>query len=139
MSIFSEGIHEGRRFLPAAITAEIHGLTQKVAILEAENADLKRALGQSHDATRIDALRRKWRFTTREAEYVLTLYAAHPRVMTKGALMDALYLDRTNEPEIKIIDIWACKIRRKAGFLHTVWAQGYRLSDAALIQIGEAI
>jgi len=56
------------------------------------------------------------------------------RVMTKEKLLDALYWDRPNdEPEIKIIDVFVCKLRKKLKPLgleiSTNWARGYGLVE----------
>lgn len=66
-------------------------------------------------------------------------FAAHPgRVLSKEVLMDNLYALRTDDPpEIKIIDVFICKLRKKIGethpdaekFIDTVWGQGYRLTS----------
>lgn len=57
---------------------------------------------------------------------------------TKDQLLSALYsLSVDEEPEIKIIDVFVCKIRKKLNEMHpglgrcieTVWGQGYRLNE----------
>jgi two-component system cell cycle response regulator CtrA len=57
-------------------------------------------------------------------------------LVTKEAAMLALYADRPNEePEIKIIDVFVCKLRRKLKPLgieiETKWGHGYQLADAS--------
>jgi two-component system cell cycle response regulator CtrA len=56
-----------------------------------------------------------------------------PRVLTKEAAMEWLYQfipDR--EPEIKIIDVYVCKVRKKLDpigvRIDTVWGKGYALA-----------
>jgi two-component system, cell cycle response regulator CtrA len=54
---------------------------------------------------------------------------------TRELIMTALYHQRgADEAEMKIIDVFACKVRKKlkplAIEIHTVWGRGYRL-DAA--------
>ena len=53
---------------------------------------------------------------------------------SKQNLMDALY-GGMDEPELKIIDVFVCKLRRKLGegmphdeVIETVWGQGYKFA-----------
>tara|TARA_B100000508_G_scaffold136238_1_gene129006 strand:+ start:1337 stop:2029 length:693 start_codon:yes stop_codon:yes gene_type:complete len=58
-------------------------------------------------------------------------------VRTKENLMSAIYRLNEDEAEIKIIDVFVCKIRKKLDRLHpglgkciqTIWGQGYKLED----------
>lgn len=57
------------------------------------------------------------------------------RVQTKQDLMDALYsASADDEPEIKIIDVFICKLRKKLreagadGLIDTMWGRGYRFN-----------
>lgn len=57
-------------------------------------------------------------------------------LVTKEMAMVGLYGDRPDlDPEIKIIDVYICKARKKLkGFgveIETVWGRGYRLSAAS--------
>ena len=52
-------------------------------------------------------------FTPRESVIIRTLVAANGRVVTRRGLMAAVYHCAANEPDIKIIDIFICKIRKK--------------------------
>lgn len=69
--------------------------------------------------------------TRQEFDILEALRSAAPRMMTKEALLAALYQLRSDEPEIKIIDVWICKLRKKLKPLgvniETVWGRGYRL------------
>lgn len=55
--------------------------------------------------------------------------------MSSGLLLDMLYSAAIDQPEIKIIDVFICKVRKKlrdagaAGIIETVWGRGYRLAD----------
>lgn len=58
------------------------------------------------------------------------------RVLTKEMLLDALYWDRRSDkevPEIKIIDVYVCKLRKKLKPLGleitTHWGRGYGLAE----------
>ncbi|MCV9940937.1 helix-turn-helix domain-containing protein [Boseaceae bacterium BT-24-1] len=56
--------------------------------------------------------------------------------LTKGQIMSALYVGRMDgeEAEIKIVDVFVCKIRKKLKpyglTIETLWGQGYRISPA---------
>ena len=68
--------------------------------------------------------------TLMEARLMRALAEKSDRLVSKSALMDALYFDRAEEVEPKIVDVLVCKIRRKvrgsAWAIETVWGQGYR-------------
>lgn len=81
--------------------------------------------------------------TAQEARLVVTLKAAAGRVVSKDHLLAQLYQARPNEiPEIKIIDVFVCKARKKlAGSpftIETVWGKGYRLVDSARAEASPA-
>ncbi len=74
-------------------------------------------------------------FTRREIDMLMILASAAGRLVTKEVLLKNMYLVESDEPEIKIIDVFVCKIRAKldaeqAGLsdvLKTEWARGYLL------------
>jgi two-component system, cell cycle response regulator CtrA len=56
-------------------------------------------------------------------------------VLTKAMFLDYLY-GGTDEPELKIIDVFVCNLRKKLAqatggnhYIETVWGRGYVLSD----------
>jgi two-component system, cell cycle response regulator CtrA len=58
-------------------------------------------------------------------------------VVTKEMFLDYLY-GGMHEPEIKIIDVFVCHLRKKLAqatggklYIETVWGRGYRLCDPA--------
>jgi two-component system, cell cycle response regulator CtrA len=61
-------------------------------------------------------------------------------VLTKEAFLNHLY-GGMDEPEIKIVDVFICKLRKKLakfGVTHligTVWGRGYMIRDAASVSI----
>jgi DNA-binding response OmpR family regulator len=70
------------------------------------------------------------RFTKRQARIVCALKKAGGRYVSRGALMDALYFDRVDDPpEDKILDIWICKIRQRLlnHRIETLRGVGWRL------------
>ncbi len=61
------------------------------------------------------------------------LYLRKGSVVSKESFLDHLY-GGMDEPEMKIIDVFICKLRKKienAGashpFIETVWGRGYRV------------
>lgn len=62
-------------------------------------------------------------------------------VLTKEAFLNHLY-GGMDEPEMKIIDVFICKLRRKLGqagadnLIATVWGRGYMVRDPAPSQAG---
>lgn len=75
--------------------------------------------------------------TGQEAKFLLAL--ADGGLKSKEQLINALYWDRPNDvPVIKIVDVFACKVRKKlAGtgiVINTVWAGGYYLTGKEKLQ-----
>lgn len=100
------------------------------------------------------------RFTRHERAMVECLFSAKGRAITKQAVLDYMYpVNADDAPEIKILDVYLCKIRQKLaakpdvgrlieakGFptvFETVWGQGYRLVHSASLgefeDVGAAI
>jgi two-component system cell cycle response regulator CtrA len=56
--------------------------------------------------------------------------------LTKEMFLNHLY-GGTEEPELKIIDVFMCKLRKKLSlggenYIHTVWGRGYVMRDPAV-------
>lgn len=72
------------------------------------------------------------KLTKKEAALLLAILR-RGAVCTKEHLLTELYAGM-DEPEMKIIDVFACKLRRKlgehAGMVETVWGRGYQASRA---------
>lgn len=74
---------------------------------------------------------RSVRLTGREFEILKLLMLRKNTVMTKEGIFSSLYAGVTNEPEVKIIDVFICKLRKKladagaANVIGTVWGRGY--------------
>mgnify|MGYP001606827397 CR=1 FL=1 len=74
-------------------------------------------------------------------EAMVLLFASSPgRVLSKEVLLTQLYTGGVDdEPEMKIIDVFICKVRRKledchpdaVRFIETVWGRGYRMPTPA--------
>jgi len=75
---------------------------------------------------------------------IMLLFASSPdRVWSKEMLLTQMYTGSIDEePEMKIIDVFVCKLRKKLSDIHpdagklieTVWGRGYRLQGEARIQ-----
>ena len=71
-------------------------------------------------------LKRTYGLTPGESQILCALNACSPLAMTKEALYAVFNTEAT---EIKIIDVYVCKIRKKirADIIETLWGQGYRM------------
>lgn len=81
--------------------------------------------------------------TGKEALLLAALASSFPRMVRKERLLDAVSGFCDDAPELKIIDVWVCKIRKKTagmGFrIDTIWGEGYALAaDAAPVIVREA-
>jgi len=68
---------------------------------------------------------------TRQEQTILSaLLAASPRARSKEQILRELYLHDQDEAEIKIVDVFVCKLRKKLKPLglkiETLWGRGYR-------------
>lgn len=77
--------------------------------------------------------------TGREYQMLELLMLRKGVALSKDAFLNHLYGGR-DEPELKIIDVFICKVRKKLAArggdavgqqIETVWGRGYRISDAA--------
>jgi two-component system cell cycle response regulator CtrA len=71
--------------------------------------------------------------TVQEFNVFITIYDGKGRVFSKEQLLHAVAPAWGDEQEIKIVDVFVCKLRKKlAGLgisIETVWGRGYRLSQ----------
>lgn len=71
------------------------------------------------------------RITRGEMAYFMELLRSYPDVATKDQLMDAIAPGSNNPPQRKILDVYACKLRKHTDplglVITTVWGVGYRL------------
>ena len=71
--------------------------------------------------------------TKTEMEIFTLLWEVRPRVLSQENLLKKLYWQGSvdEEPEVKIIDVFVCKIRKQIAempiSLETVWGRGYRI------------
>ena len=73
--------------------------------------------------------------TTKEYGILELLAMLKSTTLTKEMFLNHLY-GGMDEPEVKIIDVFVCKLRKKLAeatggnhYIETVWGRGYRLSD----------
>jgi len=76
--------------------------------------------------------------TNKEYQMLELLCLRSARVVSKETFLDHLY-GGIDEPEMKIIDVFICKLRKKisreiqdAALIETVWGRGYRLNAEAV-------
>jgi two-component system cell cycle response regulator CtrA len=77
------------------------------------------------------------RLTTKEYSILELLSVRQGTTVTKEMLLNHLY-GGTDEPELKIIDVFVCKLRKKLAqptgskyYIETIWGRGYKLCDPA--------
>ena len=77
------------------------------------------------------------RVTAKEYSILELLSVRQGTTVTKEMLLNRLY-GGTDEPELKIIDVFVCKLRKKLApatggnhYIETVWGRGYMLRDPA--------
>jgi Response regulators consisting of a CheY-like receiver domain and a winged-helix DNA-binding domain len=87
----------------------------------------------------------KFNLTSKEYAILEVLSLRKGTTLTKEMFLNHLY-GGMDEPEIKIIDVFVCKLRKKLAaisggneFVETVWGRGYVLRDQKEenIQIGQ--
>lgn len=62
-------------------------------------------------------------------------------VVTKEAVYQVMYGLRDDPPEVKIMDVWVCKLRKKLKpwgvLIETVWGRGWTISDEVRDRIAD--
>lgn len=115
------------------MTDQVAALKDRIEYLEAENQNLKTALFGYQTEARIDRVCRTLRVSRLTARTALA-------IMDKGfapreVLFDMLYGDDLDQPDIKIIDVEVCLLRRKlkpVGIkIDKVWGVGYSVTKEA--------
>lgn len=117
-----------------AVSRRFHGASMNICEFRFGDALLKANL-----TTRTVFINGRTPNLTPSEQGLLLYMASNPgRILSKDALHDTLYsLKSDNPPEIKIIDVFICKIRTALGEMHpdaekiieTVWGRGYRLTQ----------
>jgi DNA-binding response OmpR family regulator len=78
--------------------------------------------------------------TGHEALLLQRLAEVFPRVLSKESLLEWMYqINPDKEPELKIIDVYVCKLRKKISPLgvriDTLWGKGYALAPDSKLEI----
>jgi two-component system cell cycle response regulator CtrA len=127
-------------FDPAELVARVHAILRRskgyaAPVLRVGNLELNL---DSRDVT-IDG--RMVHLTGKEYAILELLMLRKGVVLTKDAFLNHLY-GGMDEPEVKIIDVFVCKLRKKlqlagAGtMIGTIWGRGYMLRDDAATGAG---
>ncbi len=111
---------------------------ERIKVLEEDNANLRAAVGTMSAGPEVP---RALRLTRLEAHLFLSLLA-HPEA-TKEQLLAEMYAHRygmDDEPEIKIVDVYICKLRRKfrkfPGLeIETIFGRGYAMPPSSKAEI----
>lgn len=80
------------------------------------------------------------RVTPQELRLLEALMLRQGRALAKETLLALMRRDANDEPEIKIVDVYVCKVRAKladanaaaAACLTTVWGHGYRMASGSV-------
>lgn len=120
----------------AVRTNDTPALYDRIAELEELVAYYKGELGMALAADQVMKVSRRWHLTPHEASVVVALVQAKGRACTKTHLVEAIYAGR-DEPELKIIDVFVCKVRRKIGdgMIDTLWGKGYAATANLIAQV----
>ena len=97
------------------------------------------------DAKTVDADGRTVHLTGKEYQMLELLSLRKGTTLTKEMFLNHLY-GGMDEPELKIIDVFICKLRKKLStatdgdnYIETVWGRGYVLRDPEPIQYHEPV
>lgn len=108
----------------------VQELRERNEYLEETVASLKRQMGLDADMAFAVRCREVFGMTKGQAKLLRVLMAA--RAASRETLFAALYSDKLEQPDIKILDTVTCNIRPKLSrhgiSIKTVWGQGYALS-----------
>lgn len=97
------------------------------------------------DAKTVDVGGTTVHLTGKEYQMLELLSLRKGTTLTKEMFLNHLY-GGMDEPELKIIDVFICKLRKKLGeaidgenYIETVWGRGYVLRDPELLENAEKI
>jgi DNA-binding winged helix-turn-helix (wHTH) protein len=105
--------------------------------MEELTKQLRQDAGLAPDQAMLTRLSAHWRLTSKEGSLLSFLYRRGGVAASKEQIMTAVYGLADDVPEIKIVDVFVCKIRGKVGAdaIITDWGRGYRLSAECLEKI----
>ena len=97
------------------------------------------------DAKTVDAEGKPVHLTGKEYQMLELLSLRKGTTLTKEMFLNHLY-GGMDEPELKIIDVFICKLRKKLStatdgdnYIETVWGRGYVLRDPEPIEMAEPV
>ena len=129
-------------------------LCEIIENLTEERDHYKRELGLEAGRSELAKLQMRWRLTPREAQLLGAMHAIGGKVLSKQSALTALYSNQMDEPEIKIVDVFLCKVRKKMNngevrkgkfgsanqqYIETIWGTGYRLTPAGVAAVDAAL
>lgn len=104
---------------------------EELELLRAEVSMLRKQIGMDAERSFITRCRDVFGATPGEARLLNALLAC--RVPNKDALMQCYSNGSLDEPDIKILDVLICRLRKKLEardiIVETIWGVGYRLSE----------
>jgi two-component system cell cycle response regulator CtrA len=122
------------------LVARIHAVVRRSArdaepVLQCGDLIIKQQLKRAHVAGRPVPL------TTREFQLLELLALRQGSTITKEMILNRMY-GGMDEPELKIIDVYICKLRKKLAaasggrdYIETVWGRGYMLREHQLCKV----
>ena len=97
------------------------------------------------DAKTVDVDGRAVHLTGKEYQMLELLSLRKGTTLTKEMFLNHLY-GGMDEPELKIIDVFICKLRKKLAnstggenYIETVWGRGYVLRDLSVVRLDQKI
>ncbi len=123
-SALEDLLDEIRRRAPGRL---VESLTDRISVLF-----------QAHSAPIVDTTLSRLGLTKHEARIVRFLQSKQGKCVSKGAIMDATYFDRIDQPEMKILDVLLCRIREKLEqvtapyWIETVGGEGLIFHDGPI-------
>lgn len=126
--------------------SELDRLRARNAELEDELAEWRRQYGRvpAADGAADDEARTgaPIHFTSCEWRFLQMLLRCGGRLVGRGHLLDAALAERSDAEGSKVVDVYACKVRRKLRLagrwetIETVWGCGYRINAGAAESLG---
>jgi two-component system, cell cycle response regulator CtrA len=121
-------------FNKAELVARIHAIVRR-SKGHAESIIRTGKLVVNMDARSVDVEGKRLHVTGKEYSILELLSLRKGTTLTKEMFLDHLY-GGMDEPELKIIDVFICKLRKKLAqatggdhYIETVWGRGYVLKD----------
>ena len=116
-----------------AVSRRFHGGMMDILTFSLEGVTLKINLARKQVMINDHSLH----LTFHESKLFLTLAEHVGRIVSKETILSALYTNEFDEAEIKIVDVFICKVRKKlseehpsaGNFIQTIWGRGYMLSE----------